>query len=114
MLISALQGVVRRRILVNFRVDPTVMQRHVPRPFELQLVDGWATAGICLLRLEHLRPAHLPAKIGVSSENAAHRVAVSWSDDAGRVCSGVYIPRRDTASAVNAFIGWLLFSCDHH
>ena len=40
-----LQGIVRRRILVNFRVDPEVVQGQLPPPFHPKLVGGWAIAG---------------------------------------------------------------------
>jgi hypothetical protein len=111
--ISTLQGVVRRRILVNFRVDPDVMQHLIPTPFGLQLVDGWAMAGICLIRLEHLRPRGFPAAFGTSSQSAAHRVAVTWTDRVGRECAGVYIPRRDTGTLLNYLVGGRLFPGEH-
>ena len=46
-----LEGLVERRLLVNYRVDPEVATRLLPSPFRLQLVNGWAVAGICLIRL---------------------------------------------------------------
>ena len=41
------QGLIRRRILVNFRVDPEVIQGQLPPAFHPKLVGGWAIAGIC-------------------------------------------------------------------
>ena len=76
-------GVIRRRLLVNFRVDPALMQRNIPSPFRPKLHDGHAVAGICLIRLEEIRPKRFPRVIGLSSENAAHRVAVEWEDATG-------------------------------
>jgi hypothetical protein len=105
----AMQGLGRRRILVNYRVDPEVMQRLLPAPFRPKLLGEWAVAGICLLRLEQLRPRGLPAVLGLSSENAAHRFAVSWLDADGEEREGVYIPRRDTASALNHLMGGRIF-----
>ena len=99
------QGLIRRRILVNFRVDPEVIQDQLPPPFHPKLVGGWAIAGICLIRLEQLRPKGLLAAVGTSSENAAHRVAVTWKDASGGACEGVYIARRDTSSSLNALVG---------
>jgi hypothetical protein len=49
-----------------------------------------------------------PSILGVSSENAAHRIAVEWESD-GRIQTGVYIPRRDTNSRFNALFGGRLF-----
>jgi hypothetical protein len=105
-------GTIRRRLLVNFRVDPEVMQRQLPAPFRPKLQDGWAIAGICLIRLENIRPRRFPAMVGLSSENAAHRIAVVWNDDAGPH-EGVYIPRRDTGSLVSHLLGGRVFPGEH-
>ena len=50
----AIEGVIARRLLVNYRVDPEVAQRLLPPPFRPQLVNDQAVAGICLLRMTHL------------------------------------------------------------
>jgi uncharacterized protein YqjF (DUF2071 family) len=105
-------GTIRRRLLVNFRVDPEVMQRQLPAPFRPKLQDGQAIAGVCLIRLENIRPRRFPAMMGLSSENAAHRVAVVWQDREGSH-EGVYIPRRDTGSLVNHLAGGRLFPGEH-
>ncbi|HWM91264.1 MAG TPA: DUF2071 domain-containing protein [Thermoanaerobaculia bacterium] len=104
-----IHGVIRRRLLVNFRVEPDVMQRHLPAPFRPKLHDGYAIAGICLIRLEDIRPKRVPQMLGLSSENAAHRVAVVWDDQ-----EGVYIPRRDTGSLINHLAGGRVFPGEHH
>ena len=108
-----LQGLVGRRILVNFRVDPEVIRGQLPPPFHPKLVGGWAIAGICLIRLEQLRPRGWLAAVGTSSENAAHRIAVTWRDASGVTCEGVYIPRRDTSSPLNAWVGGRFFPGEH-
>jgi hypothetical protein len=113
MKLSALQGMVRRRILVNFRVDPDVIQRQLPPPFRPKLLGTWAMAGICLIRLEQIRPVGLPVVFGRSSENAAHRIAVTWADETGEVREGVYIPRRDTGALLNHLVGGRLFPGEH-
>lgn len=113
MRLSALRGLVRRRILVNFRVDPEVVQRQLPAPFRPKLVGDWAMAGICLIRLEQLRPWGLPSALGLSSENAAHRIAVTWRDSTGEAREGVYIPRRDTGALLNYVLGGRLFPGEH-
>jgi len=100
MKIPVIQGVIRRRILANFRVDPEVMQRELPSRFEPKLQRGYAVAGICLIRLEHIRPRFIPESVGLNSENAAHRVAVLWEEE-GVKREGVFISRRDTNSQLN-------------
>ena len=95
--IPTLIGTIRRRILVNFRADPDVIQHFLPQGFRPKLQDGHAVAGICLIRLENIRPKFVPDLVGINSENAAHRIAVEW-DENGDVKEGVFIPRRDTDS----------------
>ena len=73
-----LQGVIRRRILVNFRAEPEVVRRLLPAPFKPKQQAGHALVGVCLIRLEAIRPTGWPAWCGLSSENAAHRIAVEW------------------------------------
>ena len=109
MRIPRVHGIIRRRLLVNFRVDPDLIQVILPSPFRPKLQDGYAIAGICLIRLEHIRPKPLPWLLGVSSENAAHRIAVQWDGK-----EGVYIPRRDTGSLMNHLAGGRLFPGEHH
>jgi len=113
MRIPVVQGVIDRRILVNYRIEPEVVSRLLPAPFRPKLVKGYAVAGICLIRLKHLRPRFLPAIAGLSSENAAHRIAVEW-DTAQGPREGVYIPRRDTSSRLNTLAGGRLFPGVHH
>jgi hypothetical protein len=52
----------------------------------------------------------VPFRIGLSSENAAHRVAVVRSDSE----DAVFIPRRDSNSWLNHMIGGRLFPGEHH
>jgi hypothetical protein len=79
-----IRGVVRRRILVNYRVRPEVVQRLFPDPFKPKLLNGWAMAGICLIRLEQIRPSWAPGQIGLRSENAAHRSSSREADFSGQ------------------------------
>jgi hypothetical protein len=114
MRLPVIHGLIRRRLLVNFRVDAEVMGRFLPPPFRPKLHDGHAIAGICLIRLEQVRPAWLPRFCGIASENAAHRIAVLWDDFSGQTREGVFIPRRDTSSWLNHFSGGRTFPGEHH
>ena len=113
MKLPVIQGVIRRRILANFRVEPQVMQQQLPSRFRPKLQRGFAVAGICLIRLEHIRPRFVPESVGLNSENAAHRVAVLWEED-GATREGVFISRRDTNSQLNHLLGGRLFPGEHH
>ena len=112
--VPVIHGLIRRRLLVNFRVEAEVMRRFLPAPFRPKLHGGHAIAGVCLIRLEQIRPAFLPGFCGLSSENAAHRMAVLWDDPSGGEREGVFIPRRDTSSFLNHFAGGRLFPGEHH
>jgi uncharacterized protein YqjF (DUF2071 family) len=109
----SMSSVVERRLLVNYRVDPEVAARLLPEGLRPQLVNGWAVAGICLIRLGRLRPSRVPGWAGLRTENAAHRVAVEWDGTQGRD-SGVYIPRRDSNSVASVLAGGRLFPGAHH
>ena len=107
-----IKATVERRILVNYRVEPAALAAALPPPFRPLLVGGHGVAGICLIRLIGIRPAGLPAALGLRSENAAHRVAVQWDTPAGPA-SGVYIPRRDTSSRLTTLLGGRAFPVLH-
>jgi hypothetical protein len=111
--IPVIRGIIDRRILVNYRVAPQALAPILPKRFRPKLVNGFAMAGVCLIRLKQLRPRFMPSILGLSSENAAHRIAVEWEQD-GEQKEGVFIPRRDTSSWVNARFGGRLFPGAHH
>lgn len=113
MKIPEIRGTIERRILVNYRVDPDTLRKILPAPFSPKLVGGKAIAGICLIRLRNIRPSFLPFSWGISSENAAHRIAVQWQDE-GTTKEGVYVPRRDTSLWLNHLVGGRIFPGVHH
>lgn len=114
MRIPTIQGLIKRRILANFRADPEVVQRILPPQFRPKLHDGHAIVGVCLIRLEQIRPVGLPPFLGIASENAAHRISVQWLDESGALREGVFIARRDTGSILNHLAGGTLFPGEHH
>jgi hypothetical protein len=113
MRIPVIRGMIDRRILVNYRVDAEVLARILPKPFQPKLAGNAGMAGVCLIRLKHIRPRLLPSFVGISSENAAHRIAVQWQQGSVQR-EGVFIPRRDTSSRFNVLAGGRLFPGEHH
>lgn len=107
-MLDEMVGRIRHRILLNYRMDPATVQRMLPPPFRPKLVGGVAIGGICQVSLDRMRPRGLPAALGAASHNAAHRIAVVYDAPDGER-EGVYIPRRDTDSAINAWAGGRLF-----
>src|SRR5689334_23330708 len=104
----AVVGTIERRMLANFRCRPEALQKLLPAPFRPKLINGWGVAGICLIRLGGIRPTFLPKIAGLTSENAAHRIAVEW-DENGITRKGVFIPRRDTNALLNRLVGGKIF-----
>jgi uncharacterized protein DUF2071 len=73
-----IKGMIARRMLLNFRADADVVQRLLPAPLEVDQRRGHDIVGVCLIRLENLRPRGIPGPLGLSSENIAHRVAILY------------------------------------
>lgn len=113
MALPVLRGTIARRILVNFRAEPPAVQALLPPGLRPQLYRGHALAGVCLIRLEKLRPQFASPPLGLASENAAHRFAVEW-DEGASVRAGVFIRRRDTSSLLSTLAGGRLFPGEHH
>jgi hypothetical protein len=111
--IPTIAGTIDRRILINYQVEKEVLEKFLPAPFTPKLVQNKGIAGICLIRLKNIRPKGAPLKIGISSENGAHRIAVQWQEK-GVWKEGVYIPRRDTSSRLNSIAGGRIFPGVHH
>ena len=113
MQIPVVRGIIDRRILVNFRIDPEILARVLPPPFRPKLAHGFGIAGVCLIRMKQIRPRFVPKALGIASENAAHRIAVEWEEN-GQLKEGVFIPRRDTSSRLNTLVGGRIFPGFHH
>lgn len=111
------RGVIDRRILVNFRINPEPLGEVIPDDFRPRTVRGEegevAIGGVCCIRLTDIRPRGLPSAVGFDSENAAHRIGVEWDED-GETRSGVYVPRRDTSSRLNSVVGDRIFGRHYH
>ncbi len=113
MKIPTIHGIIERRMLINFFVEPYYIEKILPQPFRPKLYKGKAIAGICLIRLKDIKPKGLPDFVGMNSENAAHRIAVEWEEN-GVTKEGVYIPRRDTSLKLNALVGGRVFPGKHY
>jgi Uncharacterized conserved protein (COG2071) len=108
MFIDTIHGTIERRVLLNYRIQADVLASALPEPYRPKTYAGWGVGGICMIRFKGLRPLGVPASMGLGSENAAHRIAVSWNQD-GQEMEGVYIPRRDTNSWFNKTLGGTVF-----
>src|SRR5690606_10801675 len=101
--LPALNGVIDRRILINYRIRPEVVKSLLPSHLDPLIVNGYASGGICLLRLKNIGVKGAPSFLRINSENAAHRFLVTYRKG-GEIVKGVYIPRRDTDSQLNVLV----------
>jgi hypothetical protein len=112
-MLPILTGLIARRVLLNFRADPHIAQALLPKPFIVETCHGAAIVGICLIRLEQLRPKGLPSLVGMASENIAHRIAVRYPIKK-EMKSGVFVWRRETDQKLVRLFGGRLFPGVHH
>ena len=112
--LPTLEGIIRRRVLLNFRADPAAVAALLPPPLEVLPFDGHAIVGVCLIGMEQLRPKGFPGGLGLSSENMAHRVAIRYPGSHG-LEDGVFVWRRETDQCLVSLLGGRLFpGVQHH
>ena len=113
-IVGAVEGRIRRRLLVNALVDPDEVTARLPNGLRPHVVEGGTVVGCCLLDLEHVRPAWAPGVVGVGLRAAAHRVSVEWRGTGGdRPTVGVYVPLRHTDSRLAVLAGGRAFPGVH-
>lgn len=113
MKLPVLNGIIDRRILINYSVEPEVVSSLLPTHLRPLVVNGYASGGICLIRLKHIGLKYTPSIFRITSENAAYRFLVTCKDKGGWV-RGVYIPRRTTDSWLNVVVAGKLFAWPHY
>jgi hypothetical protein len=109
----SVRGTIRHRLLVNALVDPGEAARHLPPGVRPHRTDGGTVVGICLLDIAAIRPAPLPAALGVHLRAAAHRISAEWEDASGATTVGVYVPARLTSSRTAVMVGGRAFPGVH-
>jgi uncharacterized protein YqjF (DUF2071 family) len=112
-MLPLIQSVIARRMLLNYRADPAVVQRLLPAPLQVDTQHGQAIVGVCLIRMEKVRPRGVPKALGFSCENMAHRVAIRYVSR-GQTRQGVFIWRRDTDAKLIGLLGGRVFPGVHH
>lgn len=95
----------RQCVLANFAVRPDVMRRLVPPPLAPDLHGGEAWLSVVIAEMERMRPAFLPAFLGVTYHQVVYRVVVRHRGE-----RGVYFLRSDANEGVMSLAGdWLTF-----
>jgi predicted DCC family thiol-disulfide oxidoreductase YuxK len=98
----------RNCFLVNFRMEPEVLQRVLPRGLTPDVIHGKAFLSVVVADLEDMRLGFLPRALGTTFTQVVHR-AIVRSPDGER---GVYFVRSDADSVPMSFAG-NLFSNFH-
>jgi hypothetical protein len=108
-MVRVLDGVLARRLLLHYRVEPELARGLVKPPLAPRIRGGKAVAGVSLIHLEELGPPAL-RPLGLELEAMVHWLAVE-----GRGAHpGFAILRRDTDSRLVAALGRPLFRAPHH
>lgn len=99
------------RYLFNFRIDPAVLESHLPRLKWLKprIVNGSGVVSFCLLRLEGVTLWPLPSAFGFETISCAYRCAVVDNSGASPEPS-VYVLGRNTNLPIASRFGSVLFS----
>jgi hypothetical protein len=67
MLLDTIHGIIDRRVLLNYHIDPEVLQQVLPPGFRPKVLRGKGIGGVCMIRIRELRPRMLPAWLGLGS-----------------------------------------------
>ena len=68
-----LNGVVTRRFLVSYPVQPAALSRFLPPNAELSTWQQLAWVSACFVNLRHLRPSLVPTPVGIELNYLIHR-----------------------------------------
>jgi len=92
-------------LLVNAVVDPDEAAFRLPEGVRPHVIAVGTVVGCCLLEIEAIRPAGLPAVVNQRLRAVAHRISVEWDDESGATVAGVYVPVRHTDSRLAVALG---------
>lgn len=109
----AMRGTIRRRLLVNAVVDPGEAANRLPDGLRPHVTELGTVVGCCLLEIDGIRPARLPAVAGMALRATAHRISVEWADGSEQAIVGVYVPMRHTDSRLAVVLGGRWFPGVH-
>jgi uncharacterized protein YqjF (DUF2071 family) len=95
-----MRTIFRRCVLVNFAVDVEAMRSVLPRFIEPDVHEGSAYLSVVVAEMEKMRPAFLPAPLGVTYHQIVYRAVVRCGDE-----RGVHFLRSDADSRFMNVLG---------
>jgi len=93
----------RNCFLVNFAMAPETLARVLPPPLEPDVYGGEAFLSVVIADMERMRPAFLPALLGVTYQQVVYRAVVRCGDE-----RGVHFLRSDADNRLMVELGNLL------
>jgi len=107
----SIHGRLLDRYIFNFRVDPKVLERHLPPVSWLRprIINGFGVVSFCLLNLKGVTLWPLPVQLGFDTISCAYRCAIV--DGSGKDPEpSVYVLGRSTNLPIASSFGSILFS----
>jgi hypothetical protein len=108
-------------LLLSYRTPARSVRHLVPRGLDLVTRGGFAFWNVAASRVEHLRPAALPQRFGVSYRHVAYRLHVEartagagTSANSANTLRGLYFVRSDADSGVVGALGNLFTDFRFH
>lgn len=107
-------GSIRQCWLFVYRLPAEIAQPLLPSPLQLITRGGFAFLNIVVCRLEAMRPAPIPAALGMGFRHIAYRLHVHAPASTGRPIEGLHFLRSDCDRWLVARAGNLLTDFRFH
>jgi uncharacterized protein YqjF (DUF2071 family) len=78
-----MRTVFRHCVLANFAIRPDALAARLPAPLRPDVHDGTAFLSIVIAEMERMRPAFLPAALGITYTQVVYRAVVSCRGERG-------------------------------
>lgn len=101
-------GTLRDCVLLSYRTPAKSIRDLLPRGLEPVTRGSWAFWNIVACRVERMRPAGLPAAVGISYHHVAYRLYARARLANGQSIDGLYFVRSDADNALISGAGNLL------
>ena len=101
----AMNGRLSESLMLSYRTPARSVRHLVPRGLELETRGGYAFWNVLACRVEAVRPAGVPRRLGVTFNDVAYRLHVRAKTAAGETLRGLYFVRSDADSGLVARFG---------
>jgi uncharacterized protein YqjF (DUF2071 family) len=101
----AMNGRLSECLMLSYRTPARSVRHLVPRGLELETRGGYAFWNVLACRVEAVRPAGVPRRLGVTFNDVAYRLHVRAKTAAGETLRGLYFVRSDADSGLVARFG---------